>query len=491
MDPGEFESQQREEMLRSMVEQVVRDSIKISDQELWDTYSLDKEKVKLTYLAFDPKRYEGQIQPIEKQLRDYFQKNAESFKTPEKRKVLYALFAAQDYQENVQILTGDIEDYYESHIDQYSHPEEVNLRQILIKVAPHEDKGGFEEKRKKIEGILERIKKGEDFAQLANTFSEDRTAKDGGNLGYVKKSELVPEIEHAVADLKPGEVSGIVSSPYGFHILKMEGYRSAKADPLEEVKASIEGQLKQEKARVLARRKAEEYLWSVKDQKGAGMVPGEGRGQPPVRETGYLARGESIPGIGKEEAFTQAAFSLQSGELSDVIKGNKAFYIIKVLDRKDPSVPPYEDVVDSVKKRFIGEESKVQVRKKAEEALEQLREGKDPVEVAKEIGIQSSDTEWFNRVGSYIPKLGASQELKESAFSLTEKDPFPKNPVEIDGKFYVVKLKDRSLPSKDEFASQIGSLRREQEEKKQQEAYRAWLAELRTGVDIRISNAEL
>ena len=143
--PAEFESKQREELIVRKVDQLVRNSAKVSDQELWDSFRLDKEKIRLTYLAFDPKQYEGQIKTNEKQLQEYFQKHAESYRTPEKIQIVCALFRPEDYEGEVQILTGDIEEFYDDHIDQYSHPEEVNIRHILLKATPNQQQALLDE----------------------------------------------------------------------------------------------------------------------------------------------------------------------------------------------------------------------------------------------------------------------------------------------------------------------------------------------------------
>lgn len=494
IEPGIFESQQREELLIGKVGQLVRDSVKLSDQELWDIYRLEKERVKLRYLVFDPGKYEHLVKPSEKELKEYFEAHREAYRSPERRKAVCAIFRPENYRDEVQVLTGDIEEYYDLHLDQYSHPEEMKLRQIVLEVGPHEDKASFEQKRKKLEGILERIHKGEDFARLAKEYSQDAAAKEGGSLGFVKKSELAPEIADAAFSLKPGEVSSIVVSSKGLHILKAEEYRSPKVDPLETVKPSIERALRDEKSRLLARRKAEEFLWSLREKGGAtALVPGlETGGGSVVVETGFFARGEPAPGIGGvDEAFNQAAFSMEPGTLSEVVKGRRAFYVLKVTERKEPAVPPFEDVASEVRKDFVKQESIALARKRAEEVLEEARKGKDLFALAKTEGIESFETDWFNRMAAFIPGLGASEELKEAAFALTEANPLPPRPIEIAGKFYVVAFKDHAEPRREEFEANKVTLRQEEERKKQEEAYRAWLARLRTGVEIKIAPSEL
>ncbi len=493
IEPGIFESQQREELIIGKMGQLVRDSVKLSDQELWNTYRLEHEKVKLFYLVFKPSAYERVIKPTEQQLREYYTNHQEAYKTPEKRKVVCAVFRPEDYMQEVQVLTEDIEEYYDLHIDEFSHPEEMRLSQIMLKAGPHEEREALEHKRKLLEQVLERIHKGDDFARLAKQYSQDSTAKEGGSLGFVKKSELVPELAQVAFSLKPGEVSGIVMSPYGMHILKAEEYRSSKVDSLDMVKPTVEKAVRSEKARLLARRKAEEYLWALRDKGGAAAlsVGAETGTRPVVIATGYFARGEPVPGIGYDEAFTRTAFSLEPNTLSEVVKGATAFYVLKVVDKKEPAVPPYEEVASAVTKDVVRQESIAYAQKRAEAVLAQAAKGQDLSALAKAEGIEVGETDWFSRMTRFIPGVGSSEALKEAAFSLSPRSPIPKHPIEIDGAFYVIKFKERIEPRQEDFEANKEAMQKQEQRKKQEEMFQSWLAGLRSTVKIKVSAAEL
>ena len=138
-----------------------------------------------------------------------------------------------------------ISKYYDEHKNEY---EQVRARHILISIGPPEEasphgagqdkedadkkpKGlSKEEARKKAESILARVRKGEDFAKLAGEFSDDGSKETGGDLDYFSRGRMVPEFEQAAFGLKPGEVSGLVETQYGFHIIKVEDRRPAPVD---------------------------------------------------------------------------------------------------------------------------------------------------------------------------------------------------------------------------------------------------------------------
>ncbi len=486
LTPGDFERQQREEMLVQAFQNFVRGTVKVSDEELWNSYVLELEQVRLEALVVTPTAFEQAVEVTEEALREYFERNAEGFLTPEKVKVAYVQAVPEAYREQVKVYTGDIEEYYDSHIEEFSKPEDLRMRHILLRLPPDADESVRMEKRKTLEGILERVRAGEDFAELAKIYSEDTgSKKSGGDLGYVKRGKLVPEVESAAFALKPGEVSDIVSSPYGLHLIKVEDYRESSVEPLEDVKEKIRETLIDEKAWRTARRKVEEFSWDVRE-KGAFPEVGSTQGDLIVRETGFFAREEPIGDLGRAPSFAQAAFALEPGDVSEVIRGEKGYYMLQGIDRKAPETPPFEDVRDRVEQEFRREESRVLARKKAEEALEAARSGTNLETVAEHEGVQVIDTGHVNRLRRFIPRVGASEEILETAFLLTEARPWAKEIFEVNGKFYAIRFKERIVPDRQAFEDEKEELRKQQEAKKAQDVYRQWLAQLREQQNVKV-----
>ena len=136
--------------------------------------------------------------------------------------------------------------------------EEVRARHILFKLPPGADEKARAEARKKAEDTLAKIKQGEDFAKLAEKLSDDPgSGKAGGDLGRFSRGKMVPEFEAAAFALAPGQVSEIVESPFGFHIIKVEEKQPGGAKPLDAVRAEIVQTLTEERGLELARKQAE------------------------------------------------------------------------------------------------------------------------------------------------------------------------------------------------------------------------------------------
>ena len=149
-----------------------------------------------------------------------------------------------DKHVDVKLPPDAAEQFYKANSDKFEHPDEVRASHILF-LAP--DTGDVEAVKSKAAAALARVKKGEDFAALAKELSEDPGSKDkGGDLGFFPHDGVIKEFADAAFALKPGEVSDLVKTQYGFHIIKVTAKRDAGATPFDEVKADVEKYLQAE-----------------------------------------------------------------------------------------------------------------------------------------------------------------------------------------------------------------------------------------------------
>lgn len=146
-------------------------------------------------------------------------------------------YMMKEVVEKIKVTEEDKKLYYKAHQDEFMTPEMVKARHILIlagKAASEEDK---KKAKEKAEDILKKAKAGEDFTKLASEFSEDPGSKPkGGDLGFFQRGRMVPEFDKAAFALKPGEISGIVETMFGFHIIKVDEKKEAVIEPYEQVK---------------------------------------------------------------------------------------------------------------------------------------------------------------------------------------------------------------------------------------------------------------
>lgn len=137
--------------------------------------------------------------------------------------------------------TGEIEGYYREHLDRYQEPETVGASHILIRVFPDSTLKQHAEARARAEGILEALRRGADFEEVARQLSQDdSTAPDGGSLGRFQRGSMDKTFEAVAFSMKAGDLSDVVETPFGYHVIKTTEHQAARTAPLDEVKGEIE-----------------------------------------------------------------------------------------------------------------------------------------------------------------------------------------------------------------------------------------------------------
>jgi parvulin-like peptidyl-prolyl isomerase len=176
----------------------------------------------------------------------------EGYTEDEYREHLRRMLAAGRYLDGIRAAVAEVSDeelesYYRDNESRLTLPEQVAVRHILLSWKPlgkPDDRAALHEQ---MQGILEQARAGEDFAELARKYSDDATAKDGGYVGFFHRGEMVPAFEEAAFALEPGEISGVVETVYGVHILKLEDRKAARLLPLDEIREKLRDHIRDEK----------------------------------------------------------------------------------------------------------------------------------------------------------------------------------------------------------------------------------------------------
>ena len=175
-----------------------------------------------------------------------------------KREMAIQQFIDKQFVQRITVSDEESKAYYDSHPDLFKQPEQVRASHILIKVDPGAGESQKVEARKKVEKIQEKVRKGEDFAALAKEFSEGPSSAKGGDLGYFRRGQMAKPFEEAAFTLRPGEVSDIVETEFGYHLIKVIDKKPETTISYEDIKGKLEEHLKREKVRKEVRRQVEE-----------------------------------------------------------------------------------------------------------------------------------------------------------------------------------------------------------------------------------------
>jgi len=158
-------------------------------------------------------------------------------------------FIDKEFVQKINVPEKEVKAFYVSQPDSFKEPEQVRAMHILIKVDPGTDESKKAEARKKLEGIQNRLRKGEDFEALAKEYSEGPSGPKGGDLGYFSKGQMVKPFDEAAFGLSPGGVSDIVETQFGYHLIKVVDKKPEGMMSYEEVKDRLQEYIKQQKVR--------------------------------------------------------------------------------------------------------------------------------------------------------------------------------------------------------------------------------------------------
>jgi peptidyl-prolyl cis-trans isomerase C len=161
--------------------------------------------------------------------------------------LLIARMLDQELASQVEVKPSEVSDFYEKNPDRFKQPESVHASHVLIAVPQGADEATRKAARAKAEEVLQKARAGSDFAALARTYSNDASKQHGGDLGFFPRGQMVPAFDAAAFTLEPGQISDIVETPFGYHVIKVLEKRPAQTVPFGEVSARIEQYLQQEK----------------------------------------------------------------------------------------------------------------------------------------------------------------------------------------------------------------------------------------------------
>ena len=338
----------------------------------------------------------------------------------------------------VQASSKEMEDYYQNNKEKFGQPKRVKVRHILIR-ADAKDAEATAKAKQKAESIQKEAEKGKDFAQLAKQYSEDPGTKDrGGDLGYVTKGKVVPEFEQEAFSLKVGEISKVVQTPYGFHILKVDEIQEAKAEPLEKVKDQIDALFRNRKTRDLAYDLADQaYAVASKDKKLDGFAKEK---KLTIKETGLFSAEDKIDLDPKLKA---AALSLSKGDISPALRVGETFAVLQVVDRQEARIPELKDVEGQVSEALTKGKTKGKGLGQGQGGFGKVAKRGGSKVPGRPGGVEGGRDRVLPQEcrSPQDVRFGRVAEGLASSWSL--KNPYAENPIFHDGKFLIIHLREK------------------------------------------------
>jgi peptidyl-prolyl cis-trans isomerase D len=457
MSTHDFERQVKKEVEINRLETTVTAGISVSDQQIRDAYLQQAVKVKFDYAVIDSNDLRKQINPTDTELQAFFKENSGNYKTadPETRKIAYVAFnQSQLPGGGAQVTPQEIEQYYQQNQKNYQVPEEVKVRHILIKVPADADAKTDAAAKQKAEDILKQLKAGANFADLAKKYSEDDGSKaQGGELGFIQRGVTVPAFETAAFALQPGQLSDVVKTQYGYHIILCEEKETAHTKPLEEVKAQILATLTRDKE---AQQEAVFAQQLAAEAAKSGLANAAAAHHLQVVTTDYVQQSAIVPGLADSSKLLAAAFSAKQGSAPQTASTGDGYAVFQVAGINPAHAPTFDEYKAHLLDDFRQQQLPALLTKKTEELADKAKAENNLNQAAKELGVTVKTSGLVGRTDQ-LPDIGELGTVAPDIFNM--KAGQISNAINTGRTGVVVKLDEKQEPSEADIAKNLDATR--------------------------------
>ncbi len=413
---ADFESQIRGGLLVDLkLREVVTSGVQVSPEEVREELLKRNAKARIEYVLFEPSHFEKAVQVTPEKLLATYKKYQDRYGVPEQRRVRYVLIDADTVRSQVKVSEEELRRAYTDHVTDYRVPDRVRVAHILFKTTG-KNPAEISAVEKTAQGVLAQVKSGADFGELAKKHSEDSSASSGGEVGWIVRGQTVKEFEDAAFSMKPGQLSGLIKTIYGIHILKVLDRQNAHLQSLEEVKPTLQATLEKQKIDAAEQAVAEKIERAVKQNRETLDTAAKKAGLE-VKETPLFQYNATLPDFGKSESFSNLAFQLREGETGAPLALPRGLAVIQVAQIVPEHMPPLEEIQARVERGYRLEQSKVLAEERAREFAARCKT-EDFRKVAQSFGLEVKESKDFTEQDN-VEGVGSGSQLA-AAFTLPE-----------------------------------------------------------------------
>ncbi len=425
-----FEERMQQDLMTTQYLQALQHSVMVGKQEVEHIIALLRQKRDATFIEIDIKPFMQQIQLDEAEIEKYYQENKFKYEVPEKVKFAYIELSRKKLAGEIPITDEEVAQYYAENKARFTHPESRKASHILLtydKESPEET----ESAQKLAAKIRSKLDAGEDFAALAKKYSQDPgSAALGGDLGFFKKGEMVPEFEEKVFAMALNQISEPVVSEFGLHIIKLTGIEEEQVKPLEAVRTQIIAELQFERAEKIYVEQSE-AMQSIAYEQPDSL-------EPVAREIGATIQfSDFIPrtggkGIFASQKFLAAIFDpsvIEEGNNSDAIEIGSDHLLVARVDNKQPAaIKPLEQVKAEIEAHLKRQKAREQALALAEEIAGIDADQKQPLLDEHQLeektisGLQRNGTDYPRELVNRIFSMPRPRAVQESVITYISSD---------------------------------------------------------------------
>lgn len=483
-----FEAQLRQDLTLQQVVGAVADTGLVAKSQAAQMVRIQMESRDVASYLLDPVQFAAKIKVDDAAARKYYDGNAAQFQVPEQVKADYVVLSADALKDQVAVSDGEVKGWYDSHQDRYQQAEERRASHILVLAEASASAADKAKAKAKADALLAEVKANPaKFAEIAKKESQDPgSAANGGDLGFFAKGAMVKPFEDTVFSLKDGEISGVVQTDFGYHIIRLTGIKPGKIKPFEAVKSEIESELKAQSAGRKYAEAAESFSNLVYEQSDS-LKPAAEKFKLPIQASAWLTK-NAAPAAAQaasaanpkvlEALFADDALKNKHNTAAVEVAPN-TLVAARVVEHKPAALRPF----DEVKAAIIGQLSRQEAQKLAKEEGQAM--------LAK---LQSGDDKLAWGPVKSVSRMAAGQLPREAAAAVFKAD-VKKLPAYVgvtlpDGGYGLFKIAKVARPEKVEDA-QVARLQAQYAQFSAQQDTAAYLVALRKKYGVEINKAAL
>ena len=451
LNPKKFEESIRNDLLIQQVRDGLQKLTFIPPNNLTETLKATSQQREVTVAEFKTKEYMAKANISEKDMQAFYDQNKSKFLAPEQVKAEFVVFPLTSILPSTTVSEDEVKAFYKTNADKYQNQQQREASHILIAASKNAAPAEKAKAKAKAEDVLGQIKKNpKQFEELATKYSQDpESAKKGGDLGAFGRGMMVKPFDDAVFSMKVNEISGIVESDFGYHIIKLTKV-IGEGGGFDAIKPQIKAELIYQKAQDKYAALAEDFSNKVYEQSSSLDVVSK-KFNLPIQKTDWISRNESDKFF-KNEALMNALYSKESikdrrnTEAIEVTPNN--LISARVVDYKAQSTKPFAEVKKSIEDYLKFEAAKKLVATEGEAALKSVADASRKIDWQATVLVDRKNTK------------GLSQAVTNHAYKMpTDKLPSYSGFVDGNNGYVIVKVSKVAFPNDDneenkkEFAS--------------------------------------
>jgi peptidyl-prolyl cis-trans isomerase D len=409
----QFEAALTQQVLLNDLQGLAGEGVVVTQPELEAAFRRMNDKVKIEFVAVSPGQVASQISIKPEEIKEYYDKNRAAFQVSEKRSMEVLVIDQTKVSQSIAVSDEDLRRLYDQNKDNFRVPDRVSVRHILLKTTdvPKEEAAKL---KTKAEGLLQQLKQGADFADLAKKNSEDPgSAAKGGELGWIVRGQTVKAFEDAAFSLKPKDLSNVITTEYGFHILQVLEKEQARLKTFEDVKTQLADERKKQAVFDRMQELSDQARAALaKDPKGADKIAA-GLGLQLVR-LNKVGSDDFNPEIGVSSEFQNAVSAARKGEVLSVAVNPTRMAVVVVTDVFPAHPADLTEAERPIREKLGTQKLGQLIDARVNEVLEKAKSlNGDLKKTAQQSGLELKTPPEFTRDGS-VEGLGGANYVDQA-----------------------------------------------------------------------------